>query len=66
MTRNYMLLDGEMIIDTDENTQKQERRYLIYIWYDHGNYKKDCFKSFILNIFNFFCWLEDTFRQKIV
>jgi hypothetical protein len=25
-----MLLDGEMIIDTDENTQKQERRCLIY------------------------------------
>jgi mRNA-capping enzyme len=25
-----MLLDGEMIIDTNENTQKQERRYLIH------------------------------------
>lgn len=50
MTRNYMLLDGEMIIDADENTQKQERRCLI-----DGNYKKDCFKSFILNIFNFIC-----------
>ncbi|EEF41727.1 mRNA capping enzyme, putative [Ricinus communis] len=27
---NYTLLDGEMVIDTDSNTQKQERRYLIY------------------------------------
>lgn len=29
-THHYTLLDGEMIIDTDPNTQKQERRYLIY------------------------------------
>ncbi|KAI4301275.1 hypothetical protein L6164_034568 [Bauhinia variegata] len=27
---HYTLLDGEMIIDTDPHTQKQERRYLIY------------------------------------
>ncbi|XP_010256688.1 PREDICTED: mRNA-capping enzyme [Nelumbo nucifera] len=29
-THNYTLLDGEMIIDTLPDTQKQERRYLIY------------------------------------
>ncbi|XP_052623183.1 uncharacterized protein LOC111886388 isoform X2 [Lactuca sativa] len=29
-THNYTLLDGEMIIDTDPTTHKQERRYLIY------------------------------------
>nr|XP_043637166.1 mRNA-capping enzyme-like isoform X2 [Erigeron canadensis] len=29
-THNYTLLDGEMIIDTDPSTHKQERRYLIY------------------------------------
>ncbi|XP_020541000.1 mRNA-capping enzyme isoform X2 [Jatropha curcas] len=29
-THHYTLLDGEMVIDTDSNTQKQERRYLIY------------------------------------
>ncbi|TQD99326.1 hypothetical protein C1H46_015115 [Malus baccata] len=29
-THNFTLLDGEMIIDTDPNTQKQDRRYLIY------------------------------------
>ncbi|GAV82726.1 DSPc domain-containing protein/mRNA_cap_enzyme domain-containing protein/mRNA_cap_C domain-containing protein [Cephalotus follicularis] len=29
-THHYTLLDGEMIIDTDPNTQNQERRYLIY------------------------------------
>lgn len=29
-THHFTLLDGEMIIDTDPNTQKQERRYLIY------------------------------------
>lgn len=29
-THHYTLLDGEMIIDTDPSTQKQERRYLIY------------------------------------
>ncbi|XP_050236991.1 uncharacterized protein LOC126686796 isoform X2 [Mercurialis annua] len=27
---HYTLLDGEMVIDTDSNTQKKERRYLIY------------------------------------
>ncbi|XP_058738029.1 uncharacterized protein LOC131610167 isoform X3 [Vicia villosa] len=27
---HYTLLDGEMIIDTDPHTHKQERRYLIY------------------------------------
>ncbi|XP_021645374.1 uncharacterized protein LOC110638935 isoform X2 [Hevea brasiliensis] len=27
---HYTLLDGEMVIDTDSNTRKQERRYLIY------------------------------------
>lgn len=27
---HYTLLDGEMIIDMDPQTQKQERRYLIY------------------------------------
>ena len=27
---NYTLLDGEMIIDTLPDSQKQERRYLIY------------------------------------
>ncbi|KAJ0520295.1 putative mRNA (guanine-N(7)-)-methyltransferase [Helianthus annuus] len=29
-THNYTLLDGEMIVDTDPSTHKQERRYLIY------------------------------------
>ncbi|XP_038681823.1 mRNA-capping enzyme-like isoform X3 [Tripterygium wilfordii] len=29
-THHYTLLDGEMIIDTDPRTKKQERRYLIY------------------------------------
>ncbi|XP_024981198.1 mRNA-capping enzyme-like isoform X1 [Cynara cardunculus var. scolymus] len=29
-THHYTLLDGEMIIDTDPSTHKQERRYLIY------------------------------------
>ncbi|XP_008235258.1 PREDICTED: mRNA-capping enzyme-like [Prunus mume] len=29
-THHFTLLDGEMIIDTDPNTHKQERRYLIY------------------------------------
>ncbi|KAL8224881.1 hypothetical protein R6Q57_017438 [Mikania cordata] len=29
-THNYTLLDGEMIVDTDPITHKQERRYLIY------------------------------------
>ncbi|PWA98824.1 mRNA capping enzyme, bifunctional [Artemisia annua] len=29
-THNYTLLDGEMVIDTDPSTDKQERRYLIY------------------------------------
>ncbi|XP_071715745.1 uncharacterized protein [Rutidosis leptorrhynchoides] len=29
-THNYTLLDGEMIIDTDPSTHRQERRYLIY------------------------------------
>uniref|UniRef100_A0A5B6Z318 mRNA guanylyltransferase n=1 Tax=Davidia involucrata TaxID=16924 RepID=A0A5B6Z318_DAVIN len=29
-THHYTLLDGEMIIDTEPNTQNQERRYLIY------------------------------------
>jgi len=27
---HYTLLDGEMIIDRDPHTHKQERRYLIY------------------------------------
>ncbi|MED6181163.1 hypothetical protein PIB30_016917 [Stylosanthes scabra] len=30
MNHHYTLLDGEMIIDTDPHTHKQERRYLIY------------------------------------
>lgn len=29
-THHYTLLDGEMIIDTMPESQKQERRYLIY------------------------------------
>ncbi|WMV54864.1 hypothetical protein MTR67_048249 [Solanum verrucosum] len=29
-THHFTLLDGEMVIDTLPNTQKQERRYLIY------------------------------------
>ncbi|KAK3016222.1 hypothetical protein RJ639_006461, partial [Escallonia herrerae] len=29
-THHYTLLDGEMIIDTDPSTHKQDRRYLIY------------------------------------
>ncbi|KAL7172339.1 hypothetical protein ACSBR2_031936 [Camellia fascicularis] len=29
-THHYTLLDGEMVIDIEPNTQKQERRYLIY------------------------------------
>nr|GEV53500.1 mRNA-capping enzyme-like isoform X2 [Tanacetum cinerariifolium] len=29
-THNYTLLDGEMVVDTDPSTHKQERRYLIY------------------------------------
>ncbi|KAJ7977428.1 mRNA-capping enzyme [Quillaja saponaria] len=29
-THHFTLLDGEMIIDTDPHTNKQERRYLIY------------------------------------
>lgn len=29
-THHYTLLDGEMIIDTVPDSQKQERRYLIY------------------------------------
>lgn len=29
-THHFTLLDGEMIIDTLPDSQKQERRYLIY------------------------------------
>lgn len=29
-THHYTLLDGEMVIDTLPDSQKQERRYLIY------------------------------------
>ncbi|XP_063938887.1 uncharacterized protein LOC108205048 isoform X2 [Daucus carota subsp. sativus] len=29
-THHYTLLDGEMVIDTEPSTRKQERRYLIY------------------------------------
>lgn len=30
MYHHFTLLDGEMVIDTMPDTQKQERRYLVY------------------------------------